>query len=205
MKKSKGKGMISVDFTGVEASGGGRLLPEGPLMFEVDEIEEREGESSGQPYLAFTLTVADGEFKGTKAWDNFSLQPQSLWKLRGFLEAAGVETEDGPMDLDPEELIGKIVMADVVHEEYKGKTKHRIAGYSPVAEDDGEDEKPTPKKKKPEPEAEDEVEWKVKQRVTFKDGKKQLEGTITAIDGESVTVRVGRDEYEMDVSDLTLA
>lgn len=208
MATRKGKKLIKVDFTGVEAGQAGKLLPEGPTVFEVEDISQEVGEESEQPYLAVTLKVVEGEENaGTKAWDNFSLQPQALWKLRGFLDALGVETEDGPMDIDPDEILGLVVIGDVVHEEYRGKPKHRIAGYSPAEEEaEPEPKKGGAKKKvKKEEEAEDEPDWKVKQKVTFKDGKKTLQGVISAIDGDTITVKVGKDEYEMTADDIEAA
>src|SRR5690606_24089155 len=132
----------------------------------------------------------------------------------------GYPTEEAEMDLDPDELIGLVGTADVIHETYKGKPKHRINSWLVEnAEDDGskkggkkggkadeEDEQEAPvrrpTKKTPKP-AEDEVEWRVKDEVTFKDGKKTLQGRITEVDGDKITVRVGRDEYEMSPDDLT--
>lgn len=210
MATKKGKKLITVDFTGVDAGSAGKLLPEGPTQFEVDEIEQKVSDNSGEPYLAITLKVMEGEENaGVKAWDNMSLQPQALWKLRGFLDACGIETVDGEMDLDPDEIIGLVVTGDVVHEEYKGKTKHRIAGYSPIEEAKPKaSAKTATAKKKPakveEPEEEKE-EWKVKQKVAFMDGKKRIEGTISDIDGDTITVRVGKEEYEMGPDDLEAA
>lgn len=204
MKKPKKKGMISVDFTDVEAgSGGGKLLPEGSYQFEIKEIEERIGEESKAPYLSVTFEVAeDGEYQGTKAYDNVSLQPQSLWKLRGLLEAAGIETVDGPMDIDPDELVGLIVVGDIIHEEYKGKTKHRVNGYS-IAEEAAPAS--GPKKKKAAADDDDKPTFKVKQSVAFREGKKRIVGVVTKIDGDDVEVRVGKEEYEMKVDDLEAA
>lgn len=218
-KRSTKKGnVVSVDFTDVEAGGGGgRLLPEGPVLLELVDIEEKESDA-GNPYLAAEFQVPEGEeFAKTKAYDNFSLQPQALWKLRGFLEAAGVETEDGPMDLDLDGILGSVVMADIIHEDYKGKPKHRVNGYSP-SEDSEPEEKPEKKstskkvtKKEEEPEDgedegdDDQPEFKKRQRVSFKDGKKTLTGVVTEIDGDTITVKVGNDEYEMGAEDLTPA
>jgi len=202
MAKKRGNS-VKVDFTGVEAGGGSVLFPEGPQLFEVDDVTEEEGADSGQPYLAFVLKATDGTHEGKKAYDNFSLQPQALWKLRGFMEAAGLEVEDGEMEIDIDSFKGIVVMADVIHEDYKGKPKTRINGYS-AAEDDA----PTPakgvaKKKPSKPAEDDEPGFKVKSRVSFKDGKVKHEGVVTAIDGETYTVRVGKDEYEMEADNLT--
>src|SRR3990167_9240963 len=195
MAKKRGN-TVSVDFTGVEAGGGSVLFPEGPQLFEVDDVTEEEGADSGQPYLAFVLKATDGKYEGKKAYDNFSLQPQALWKLRGFMEAAGLEVEDGEMEIDIESFKGIVVMADVIHEDYKGKPKTRINGYSAVEEEDTTPAETTKKKilKKPakEEETEEESGFKVKSRVSFKDGKTKMEGVVTAIDGETYTVRVGK-------------
>lgn len=205
MPKKRGN-TVTVDFTGVEAGGGSTLFPEGPQLFEVDDVTEEEGADSGQPYLAFKLKAVDGKYEGKFAYDNFSLQSQALWKLRGFMEAAGLATEDGEMELDLDEFKGIVVMADVIHEEYKGKPKTRINGYSPAEETEAEPE-PTPKagaKKKPaKVEEPEEEEFKLKQKVSFRDGKTKLEGTIVGIDDDVITVRVGKDEYEMGADDLT--
>lgn len=203
--KKKGKKVISVDFTDVKAGGGGgKLLPEEPFPLEVDEIEEKEGEDSGEPYLAFKFKVVEkGEYEDTVAYDNFSLQPQALWKLRGFMDAAGIETVDGPMDIDPDELVGLVVIGNIVHEAYKGRDKHRIDSYTPIEEDKpAAGAKAGVKKKGAKAE---ESDWKVKQKVTFKDGKKTIEGTITEIDGDTITVRSGKDEYEVGPDDLEAA
>lgn len=210
----KGKKLIKVDFTGVTTEGGGRLLPEEQFKFEVKDVEQEVGADSGEPYLKMTFEVVDGEFEGTKAWDNMTLQPQGLWKLRGFMEAAGLETVDGEMDIDPDELIGLVVLGNVIHEKYKNKDKHRIDSYEsvdgPAAE--AETDAPAPRRKKgAEPDAEAETDWKKGQKVTFMDGKKKIKGTIAKIDGEKVDILVkgvskeADGEYEMTTDDIEAA
>jgi hypothetical protein len=208
------KGRIaSVDFTGVEAGGGGRLLPEDTHEFELVEIEEETGENSGEPYLAAVFKVTDGEYEGTKAYDNFSLQPQALWKLRSFLEAAGYTTEDGPMDIPYDDMIGLVASADVIHEDYKGKKKHRINSWLIEGEPKETEKEERSARggtrggavRRKSNGADDEPTFKLKDEVTFKDGKKTLTGTIISIDGEDVSVKVGRDEYDMKVEDITAA
>ncbi len=248
-----------VDFTGVES--GGKVLSEGRHLLQVESIEEKEGSDSGEPYLAFKFKVVSDKGSGTPVYDNFSLQPQSLWKLRGMLESMGVEV-DGEFEFTPDDLADHTVGAEVVHEEYQGKVKNRISGYfmadefddsddeedeeeeeeapkakaskKPAAaskakgkakdeeeedEEEEEDDEPAPKakakgkaaasKKKDEDEEDDEEddapEWKVKQRVSFKEGKKSLEGKIIEIDADEgmAVVKVGTEEYEVDFAELT--
>lgn len=209
-KRKAGKG-ITVDFTGVEAGGGGRLLPEDTYLFEIKEVEYiEESASSGQPYLKFILAVADGEFSGTRAWDNFSLQPQSLWKLRGLMETLGMDIVEGGMDIDPKEFEGILVKADVIHEEYQGKQKHRVNAYMPAESESIADTKASAStssvKRKPAAAAEPAAAtWSKKQKVSFMDGKKKVSGTIFDVKGDSITVQVGSDEYEVSADDLEAA
>jgi hypothetical protein len=192
--KKKG---LSIDFTGVESGGGGRLLPEGEtFVFEVAEVEQKTSDNSGADYLSFTLKVAEGDYQGAKVWDNMSLQPQALWKLRGFLEAAGFVI-DGVVDLDLNELKGLQVSGTVVHEEYQGKKKNRIDAYL-LAED------ATAEATEEAAEEEAAPAFKKGDAVQFRDGKKLVKGKVTgtAEDG-SIVVKVGTDEYEISADELT--
>lgn len=192
-RKTGKRGTITVDFTGIE-TGGGRLLPEGDYLFEIEEVTLETSENSGADYLKFTLVVSDGKFKGAKAWDNFSLQPQALWRLKSLMETLEMEVPDGVTELDPKEFEGLIVGATVFHEEYQGKTKHKIGEYFPASESTDE-EKPSPKN------------FKVGQRVSFRDGKRTLQGKITDIDDSTdpptLTVRSGSEDYELTPEEVT--
>ena len=207
-RKSKKGLLIKVDFTGITADGGGRLIDEGPQLFQLVSVEEKEGNDSGKDYLEFKLQASGGDADGTIVYDNMSLQPQALWKLRGFMEAAGIPTEDGPMQLDIEgDFVDVMVMGDVIHEEYKNKPKNRIQGYS--SPDDAAEEPPasTGKKKvaKKTEAADDAPAWEVGQKVSFMDGKKKVNGALTSFDAKTKlwTVDVPKDgEYEMGEEDL---
>jgi len=213
-RTNKGKKVVSIDFTGVSAEGGGRLLPEGTYQFEVKDVEQKDSEASGEPYFAFTFEVAEGDFAGTKAWDNMSHQPQALWKLRSFMEAAGIETTDGPMEVDPDDFVGLVVTASVIHEEYRGRPKHRIDTYMKDAEESSEEAETTSNSKKKTAKKgadDDETEWKIKQKVSFMDGKKKITGVISKVDGDKIDVVVkgvskeADGEYELAPTDLEAA
>lgn len=209
--KKKG---ISVDFTDVESSGG--HVPEGDYLLEVAEVEEKEGASSKEPYLAFIFEISEGEFKGRKIYHNCSLQPQALFNLRNVLEALGNEVPKGVMDLDPEELVGQTCGASLITETYEGKKKSRVAEF--FSADELESDAPATKKgasKKEEEEAPSSSKKKVaKKKPTFSEGDKvkftdddgeEQVGKITAIDDDKATVKVGRDEWEIDLDELEAA
>lgn len=219
---AKSKKALSVDFSDTEASG---VVEEGDYLIELDEVEQKTSESSGADYLSLEFKIVEGDFKGKKLWHNCSLQPQALFNLRGVLEALGFEVPTGVMELDPADLIGSTCGASVTHEVYEGKTKARIAEFFSAEELGGEEavEEPVapakkgPAKKATEPEpaapskkkkvtkaAEPEIE--VGSMVTFTDDDgEELSGKVTAVDGDTATVKVGKEEWELDLGDLTLA
>lgn len=145
---SKAKG-LSVDFTGVEASG---KVAEGRQIVTVDGAPEvKTGENSGNDYLNWKFKADGGSIYHTT-----TLQPQGLWNLRNVLEAMGVEVPEGKMDLDLESYDGLTLGVEVEHETYQGKKKPRIIDVFPEEEldDDGveaeeEEEEPAKGKSKP--------------------------------------------------------
>lgn len=135
--------VISVNFKGVE----GRItLPEGSYHCKVAEVTQEDG--SQAPYLKWKFEVVGGKFDGKPLYNNTSLAEQSLWSLRNLLETLGVEVPDDELDIDLEELVGKECMLVVEHENYEGKTRARVADFSPLGEDEGGDEEDEPKSKK---------------------------------------------------------
>lgn len=157
----KRHGRLSLDFTGVE-SGGGRAVPDGDYIAIIDKITEEES-SEGNPYLAWQWKITEaGEAKGARIYDNTSLQPQALWRLKSLLEVLGEEVPEGAMDLDIGDLIGRSAKLEIANEKYQGKDRPRVTGFSPLAaeseEEDEEEEKAPPKSSKKASKARDEEE-----------------------------------------------
>jgi len=126
-KKSRKRGnVVSVDFTGVEA--GGRPCPDGTFKCEVQSISQEES-STGNPMLVAKFKVLQGKGKGAIIYDNLSLQPQALFRLKALCEALGIEA-DAATDLDLDEFVGQEVVIDVENETYEDKKRPRAAGYS---------------------------------------------------------------------------
>lgn len=216
---------IAVDFSETESQAS---LPEGDFLFEVEDVEQKTSESSGNDYLSLTFKVAEGEFKGKKVWHNCSLQPQALFNLRGVLEALGFEIPQGVMELDPADMIGETCGGTVQLEVYEGKKRPRIVEFFSADElgEEAQEEAPAakaaPAKKAAEPEAPaakpaakkkaapkeepaDEPSIEIGSKVSFTDdeGDEQL-GKVTAIEDDTATVKVGKEEWEISLSELTL-
>ena len=153
----KKSNVISLDFEGVEVS---KLVPEGDHLLTAVEVTKEEGNE--YPYLSWVLETADGG----KIYENNSLSPRALWRLRALLEAAGVEVPDGPMDLDLDTIIDDMspFMGTIEHEDYEGRPKAKMVDCYPSEEEEEEPVKKgksTGKKssaKKEEPEEEDDFD-----------------------------------------------
>jgi hypothetical protein len=160
--KSKGKSstVVSVNFEGVE--GKRSTLPDDDYLCEVESVEIKDGNGDYQ-YLAVTSTVQSGKFKGSKIWDNLSLSPNALWRLRAFLEVLGMEVPDEEMDVDTDEMVGCTFVAVTSQEKYKNdagdkKVAVRVSDFysaddfeekdsEDAEEEDEEEEKPKSKAK----------------------------------------------------------
>ena len=66
---------------------GGEPVAEGRYTVTVEKAELTTS-AKGNPTINVTFKIEDGAFAGRLLWDNFTLISNSLWKLKGFLEAA---------------------------------------------------------------------------------------------------------------------
>jgi hypothetical protein len=136
-KKGKNKKGISVDLTGVET--GVKAIPEGTYSVKVAEAEIVESQS-GNPMVKIVFEVTEGKQKGSKLFENVSLQPQALFKLKALLLALGYDIPDGAFDLDVTELLDLECEVEVAHEKYEGKNRAKIVEYIIDGEEDEDDE-----------------------------------------------------------------
>jgi len=131
-RKSTSKTSVKVDLSDVGTSA---LVPEGDHPFKVLEVVRKTGQDSGQPYLVWKVQVTD--CAGSPIYENTSLQPQSLFALRGMLEACDYEIPDEAFSLDLKELEDLEFAGTVFHEIYEGKKKAKLATVFQLDELDG--------------------------------------------------------------------
>jgi hypothetical protein len=171
MRKRKNKGnVISVDFTGVKS--GGATIPDGRYTAKVTAVEQKEGKESGEPYIELTWEITSKKCNGREVkFDNYSLQPQALWRLKGMLEAMEIEVPDGEQDVDFGELISEETECIIEVTGQKSpdgdRTYARVTGHAPLADGgtvDDEDEEPKGNKKKRTEDDDDEDEDPPKRR-----------------------------------------
>lgn len=126
---------VKLDMTGVESY---TRCPEGEWLAKLSSIEEGTVQGSGDDCLKARFEVIKGSAKGCNVFETFSLTEKALWKLKSFLEAIGMKA-NGKLSLDLDKLEGKVCIIDVIHDEYNGQKRAKIASYL-KPEDDEEDE-----------------------------------------------------------------
>ena len=126
---------VKLDMTGVESY---TRCPEGEWLAKLSSIEEGTVQGSGDDCLKARFEVIKGSAEGCAVFETFSLTEKALWKLKGFLEAIGMKA-NGKLSLDLDKLEGKVCIIEVIHDEYNGQKRAKIASYL-KPENDEEDE-----------------------------------------------------------------
>lgn len=135
-KKGRNSSSINVDLSGVEASR--KAIPEGTYEVVVNEATQKNSRD-GNPMIAFEFEVQEGPHKGAKLYENCSLQPQALFKLKSVLLALGIDIPNKAFDLNLRDLIGLTCEVEVGHEVYEGKKRARILQYNEPEDSEEED------------------------------------------------------------------
>lgn len=150
-KSSRRKGGATVNFSGVES--GGRKCPDGEYQAEITSAEVEEAKS-GNDMIVVKWKITEGKFKGTVLYDNVSLVPQALWKMKTLLEAIGIDPqeEDVAASEYASEMVEKTATILVTNETYEGEQRPKVTGYGTEGEAEGEaeeeeEEEEAPKKK----------------------------------------------------------
>ena len=135
-RKGRSSSSVNVDLSGVEVSR--KAIPEGTYEVVVNEAKTANSRE-GNPMIAFEFEVAEGAHKGAKLYENCSLQPQALFKLKSVLLALGMDIPNKAFDLNLRDLVGLTCEVEVGHEVYEGKKRARILQYNDPEEVQDED------------------------------------------------------------------
>lgn len=135
-RKGRSSSSVNVDLSGVEASR--KAIPEGTYEVVVNEATQKDSRD-GNPMIAFEFEVTEGANKGAKLYENCSLQPQALFKLKSVLLALGMDIPNKAFDLNLRDLVGLTCEVEIGHEVYEGKKRARILQYNDPEESQEED------------------------------------------------------------------
>lgn len=139
-RNGRSSSSVNVDLSGVETSR--KAIPEGTYEVVVNEATQKNSRD-GNPMIAFEFEVAEGAHKGAKLYENCSLQPQALFKLKSVLLALGMDIPNKAFDLNLRDLVGLTCEVEVGHEVYEGKKRARILQYNDpeeAREDDSDED-----------------------------------------------------------------
>lgn len=129
---------VNLDLSGVEVSR--KAIPEGTYAVVVNKAELTKSRE-GNNMIKMEFEVTEGPHKGAKLFENCSLQPQALFKLKSVMLALGMDIPEGSFDLDTNDLVGLNCEVEVGHETYEGKKRARILEYINAEEaDEGEED-----------------------------------------------------------------
>ena len=107
---------MQIDFSSVEDEESFASVPEGIYLCRISEV--REGTTrEGHPRWALRLDVAEGDFAGRfGAWDGLSWTPRALPRVKQVLATLGFDVS-GTVDLEPADLVGRRIRAELINEE----------------------------------------------------------------------------------------
>ena len=126
---------VKVNMEGVESF---TRCPEGEWLAQLKKADMGEVQGSGDDCIKAQFEVIKGSAKGNTVFETFSLTEKALWKLKSFLDAAGMKS-NGKLTLDLDKLEGKVCIIDVIHDEYNGQKRAKISSYIKPGEDEDED------------------------------------------------------------------
>jgi len=121
--------VVKVNFKGIKVLGD---VKAGPNLLTVDKVSVEKG--SEADFLKWQYSASTGG----KVWENTSLAPQSLWRLRGMLIALGLEVPEKSLTLDLKGYEGLQMGANIELEKYQGKEKGMIIKMYPAEDFEGE-------------------------------------------------------------------
>ena len=134
-QNKKGKAMPKINFRAADTAF--KPAENGSYLVEVEKMQLKKSSAGNDMIEAeFKILTPMPEGYGTKLFDNFSLLPQSGWKLKNFMEAAEVPytvialQEKGSFDVsfDTDDTIGARLIVRVEQETFQSKTKKNSDG-----------------------------------------------------------------------------
>lgn len=117
----------SFDLTAEDLDTTRKLVPEGWHTVEIDDVDDELETSAGNQQYLVKYKSVDESFKG-QLWDYIAVTKASIQNIMSLSRSAGLEvpTKEKPGKFvlpDPDDLIGKVIQIEVIHEDdFKGAT-----------------------------------------------------------------------------------
>jgi hypothetical protein len=124
-RRKKAAGSVRIDLSDVGV--GFKAGEEYRIKCEECTIED--GQKA--PYFKLVLK-GTGEHSKSTMYHNASTSDESLWRLRPLLEAFDIDIPDGPMDISPDDFVGKEAMCSTFKDTYAGGSSIKPDEFWPV-------------------------------------------------------------------------
>jgi hypothetical protein len=136
-KVKKGKKIKIPSLSGVQSTQ--KPIPSGWHKAKIVSVESDSGDKG--PYFKWSFEIIEGKSKGKQPKPFFtSLAANSLWNLKGLLEAIGFKIPKKGFELDPEAVVGEKCFILIDHETYEGRPQSIITMLSDERPDDDDDD-----------------------------------------------------------------
>jgi len=132
---------MQYDFSGIDDVQSFVSVPAGSYRCRIAEVRPGQAKD-GSARWSLRLEVAAGDYAGrTGAWDSVTWSERGVHRLKGVLRALGFDTS-GILDVNPGDLVGREVDAELLEEEWEdpvtGRRQLRLrvpyAGYGRAEE-----------------------------------------------------------------------
>lgn len=110
---------------------GGNLHKEGVYLMQIEDVEEKTSQNSGNDYLNIRFSVLhNGRSFGSSVFDVIVLNEASAWRWSQLMNALDAPESES---INPETwLIGKQVYARVVIDDYNDEDRNKVKSYVPM-------------------------------------------------------------------------
>jgi hypothetical protein len=91
-------------------------VPPGEYTLTITSFEQKTAKSSQQSMISVVFDVADGDCAGQKVYNNYSLSPKALGRIKALMVAAKTELTR----IVASQFLGQTIKGTVVHTEGQG-------------------------------------------------------------------------------------
>ena len=128
------------DFTDITGAG---LVEEGMHHAKIVDFEKTTSKS-GNPQYVWQFLIIAGPSKNVQLKYWTSLLPQARWKIVEALEAIGIQASGTIARFKRSDIVGRVCIIDVAHEDFDGRTTHKVTKVYPPTQETFEHSKNQP-------------------------------------------------------------
>lgn len=104
-------------------------IPADVYHVAVVSVKNQRQSSTGNWCWDLVLQVIEGDFTKKKIFNTLVYGAEVQGFMAAFLEACGLPYEKGVTRIDPTEWTGKTLYADIIQDDYQGKTRNKVKAF----------------------------------------------------------------------------